>query len=77
MQITIHLKDNYLVDVGFNIIKGFIVFGGLSAVFGALIIAGLFFFDGPMGSETNEQLKWCAEHHPTLNFSECSREAGW
>ena len=39
MQITIHLKDNYLVDVGFNIIKGFIVFGGLSAVFGALIIA--------------------------------------
>ena len=77
MSIAGHQKSNYLVDVSKNIIKGFIVFGGLSAVFGALIIAVLFFFDGPVGSETNEQLKWCEEYYPTLNFSNCSREAGW
>ena len=77
MSIAGHQKDNYLVDVTKNIIKGFIVFGGLSAVFGAFIITVLFFLNGPMGSETNEQLKWCEGHHPTLNFSDCSLQAGW
>ena len=77
MQITIHLKDNYLVDVGFNIIKGLVIFGGLSAIFGTFIIAALFFFDDPLGSLAGEQHKWCEEHHPTLNFTACSLKAGW
>jgi len=77
MSIVGHQQSHYLVEVSKNIIKGFIVFGGLCAVFGAFIIAVLFFLDGPMGSETNEQLKWYEEHNPTLNFSDCSLQAGW
>lgn len=74
MQISERVKGNYFLDVGFNVIKGLIVFGGLSLIFGIAIVAALFFIDDPV---INEQETWCEQYHPTLSFSECSAEAGW
>ena len=74
MQINKLSNDNYFVDVSKNIIKGSILFGGLSLIFGVAIIAALFFIDDPV---IKEQETWCEQYHPTLSFSECSKEAGW
>ena len=71
------IKNNYFVDVGLNIVKGFIVLGGLSAIFGVFLVGALFLIDGPLDAHTKQQLEWCEEYHPTLSFSECSAEAGW
>ena len=71
------LKNNYFVDVGLNIVKGFIVLGGLSAIFGVFLLGALFLIDGPLDAHTKQQLEWCEQYHPTLSFSDCSLEAGW
>lgn len=71
------LKNNYFVDMSLNIVKGFIVLGGLSAFFGAFLLGALFFFDGPIDAYKKQQLEWCEQYHPTLSFSDCSVEAGW
>ena len=39
------LNNNYFVDVSSNIMKGFIVLGGLSAFFGVFIVGALFLLD--------------------------------
>ena len=71
------IKNNYFVDVGLNIVKGFIVLGGLSAIFGVFLVGALFLIDGPLDAHTKQQLKWCEQYHPTLSFSDCSLEVGW
>lgn len=71
------LKNNYILDVGVNMVKGFLVFGGLSTCLGILMLVALFFFDGPINSHTKQQKEWCERYHPTLSFSDCSVEAGW
>ena len=71
------LKNNYFVDVSINIVKGFIVLGGLSAIFGVFLVGALFLLDGPVDAHTKQQLEWCEQYHPTLSFSDCSLEAGW
>jgi hypothetical protein len=71
------LKNNYFFDVTINIVKGFIVLGGLSAIFGVFLVGALFLFDGPINEYTKQQLEWCEQYHPTLSFSDCSGEAGW
>ena len=71
------LKNNYFVDVSINIVKGFIVLGGLSAIFGVFLLGALFLIDGPLDAHTKQQLEWCEQYHPTLSFSDCSLEAGW
>ena len=71
------LKNNYFVDVSINIVKGFIVLGGLSAIFGVFLVGALFLFDGPIDAYANQQLEWCEQYHPKLSFSDCSQEAGW
>ena len=71
------LKNNYFVDVSINIVKGFIVLGGLSAIFGVFLLGALFLIDGPLDAHTKQQLEWCEQYHPTLSFSDCSAEAGW
>jgi len=71
------IKNNYFVDVGLNIVKGFIVLGGLSAIFGVFLVGALFLIDGPLDAHTKQQLEWCEQYHPELSFSDCSLEAGW
>ena len=70
------LNNNYFVDVSMNILKGFIVLGGLSSIFGAFLVAALFFFYGPLDALTKEQLKWCEEYRSSLTYEECPKEAG-
>ena len=71
------LKNNYFVDVGLNIVKGFIVLGVISPIFGVFLVGALFLIDGPLDAHTKQQLEWCEQYHPTLSFSDCSLEAGW
>ena len=71
------LRNNYFVDVSMNIVKGFIVLGGLSTFFGVFLVGALFLFDGPVDAHTKQQLEWCEQYHPTLSFNDCSVEAGW
>ena len=71
------LKNNYFFDVGLNIVKGFIVLGVISSIFGVFLVGALFFLDGPVDAYTMQQLEWCEQYHPTLSFSDCSIEAGW
>lgn len=70
------IKDSYLFSVGANTIKGFMVFGGLLIVLAPFFFffAAFFSFDDPL---LEEQRIWCEQYHPTLSFSECSKEAGW
>jgi hypothetical protein len=67
----------YFADVGLNIVKGSAVATGFSVIFVAFIMSVFFILEGTVSPETNEQMKWCKEHHPTLSFSACSVEAGW
>ena len=71
------LKHNYFVDVGLNIVKGFIVLGVISSIFGVFLVGALFLINGPVDAHTKQQQEWCEEYHPTLSFSDCSVEAGW
>ena len=71
------IKNHYFIDVSLNIVKGFIVLGGLSAFFGVFLLGALFLFDGPGDAHKKPQLEWCEQYHPTLSFSDCSIEAGW
>ena len=71
------LKHNYFVDVGLNIVKGFIVLGVISPIFGVFLVGALFLINGPLDAHTKQQLEWCEEYHPTLSFSDCSAVAGW
>lgn len=71
------LKNNYFVDVSINIVKGFIVLGVISPIFGVFLVGALFLIDGPLDAHTKQQLEWCEQYHPKLSFSDCSLEAGW
>lgn len=44
-------KNNYFIDVSINIVKGFIVVGGLSALLGVFLVGALFLFDGPRDAQ--------------------------
>jgi hypothetical protein len=67
-------SDNYFFAVTGNILKGTVLFGGISLLFAIFILSALFFFEDP---QSKEQKKWCAEFYPDLTFEECSVEAGW
>jgi hypothetical protein len=57
-----------------SLVKGALIFGGISLLFAIFILSALFFFEDP---QSKEQKKWCAEFYPDLTFEECSVEAGW
>ena len=70
-------KNNYFVDVGLNIVKGYVVFGLLLAMISLILAIVFFLIDGPRDAHTKQQQEWCEQYHPTLSFSECTLEAGW
>lgn len=74
MLINESLKSSYFVEVGMNIIKGFMVFGGLFVVLAPFCFAAFITFDDPLLAE---QRRWCEQYHPTLSYSDCSVKAGW